>query len=622
MYITMKKTIIALAAVFGLFTATSCSDMLNVDDTSQVFDPALDQKTDSLFYTLGIMQAMQQLADMYVFQGEMRGDNVSTTAYTNTNLRQLANFSATTANKYDSAYVYYRVINNCNYYIAHRDTTLQTGSTNVVMNEYAAVKAFRAWAYLQLARNYGKVPFFTEPLTTISQINNSNFPELSIKEIVSRLAPDLQQYSGYAVPNDASTFSAGSTNFGVTKNVTRALCFIPVDVILGEMYLEVGDYANAAKYYTTYLLDTPHPANDNGMFALNMSTTPERTADKTFPNDFTTSSAAGSWSSIFSDNATRDIISYIPMAVNQQRGTTTLLPKTFGFDYYSTSSTSRNALYIDEVQLKASTQLQTLSDTARYYYYQTRTGALQGQYVNSAKLGDARLSSVQREKTSGDSTVQCITKYNSGNIILFRLTTVYLHLAEALNRLGYPDAAFAILKDGITESLADSTYTYVTQESKSLLATTYPFLSNAYVTNFPAHTNLGSNVSNYGIHAHGAGITGDDNFPNRPGSLSYYNYETELANKLAYLRGIYGSEIGNTKADIINAVEDLLCDEYQLEFAFEGTRWYDLMRLARHKNEAGTYGSDFGSRWLARKLSYKNPVVDLTNEDNWYLPMK
>ena len=103
----------------------------------------------------------------------------------------------------------------------------------------------------------------------------------------------------------------------------------------------------------------------------------------------------------------------------------------------------------------------------------------------------------------------------------------------------------------------------------------------------------------------------------------YYNYWTELSNKLAYLRKEFPSaKIGTTKADSINAMEDILCDEYQLEFAFEGTRWYDLMRLARHKNQAGTYGGNFGGQWLARKLQYKHPVKDLTNEDNWYLPMK
>ena len=91
--------------------------MLETESTRQNIEPELTAKTDSLFYGLGILQAMQQLADQYVLQGEMRGELVSTTKYTDNNLRQLANFSATTANKYDSAYVYYRVINNCNYYI-------------------------------------------------------------------------------------------------------------------------------------------------------------------------------------------------------------------------------------------------------------------------------------------------------------------------------------------------------------------------------------------------------------------------------------------------------------------------------------------------------------------------
>ena len=257
----MKKIIFAIAA-FGLFAFSSCSDMLETDSSRQLFDKELNSKTDSVFYGFGIMQAMQQLADQYVFQGEMQGDLVSTTFYTDNNLRQLANFSATTANKYDSAYVYYRVINNCNYYIAHRDTTLRTGSTNVVINEYAAIKAFRAWAYLQLARVYGKVPFFTEPLVSIAQINNNSYPQLDIQGIVAQLAPDLEQYSGLGVPVYGVAYGdIGSTNWGQSKRMYPQLCFIPVDVILGEMYLESGQYDKAARHYTTYLTDVAPDAN-------------------------------------------------------------------------------------------------------------------------------------------------------------------------------------------------------------------------------------------------------------------------------------------------------------------------------------------------------------------------
>ena len=86
---------------------------------------------------------------------------------------------------------------------------------------------------------------------------------------------------------------------------------------------------------------------------------------------------------------------------------------------------------------------------------------------------------------------------------------------------------------------------------------------------------------------------------------------------------VYNVNVGTTKQDSINALEDVLCDEYALEFAFEGNRFYDLCRMARHKNaDSGLYVANFGSIWLSRKLQYKSPTKDLTNPDNWYLPFK
>lgn len=609
-----------LATVLG-----SCGDMLDTDSSRQVFDGDLNSKTDSMFFAMGVMQAMQQLADQYVFQGEMRGDNVTTTTYTDNDLRQLADFTATTANQYDSAYVYYRVINNCNYYIAHRDTTLLTGATNVVMNEYAAIKAFRAWAYLQLARNYGSVPFFTEPLTSISQIDNNTFPSLDLDGIVARLAPDLEQYTGFSVPNNGGgAHAVGSTNFGTPKSVYASLCYIPVDVILGELYLEVGDYANAARHYTIYMTAVDKPVASQTAYARGMAESPTFRSWRDIqnrPNDLQGYQGGANWSNIFSANATQDIITYIPMAVNRLRGTTTALPLAFGYNYYSTGR-STDELYVDEIQLQPSDALKSLSDSTTYYYFQNVTGSVAQQYVNGTALGDQRLNAVTRRGTGEDSTKTWVQKYTSGNIILYRNSTVYLHLAEALNRLGYPDLAFAILKEGINESLLDSTATYVTDDSRKLLQQAYPFLSAANRSLFPAHTASNFDATNWGIHQHGAGVTSDGQFPGR----SAYQFDAVVGKKMDELARTFGLAVGSTAQDTlqaqVNAVEDLLCDEYQLEFAFEGTRWYDLMRLARHKNAAATYGADFGGRWLARKLAAKNVSKDLAQPDNWFLPFQ
>ena len=613
--------------------------MLETESTRWNIDPEIGEKTDSVFYAFGILQAMQQLADQYVFQGEMRGDLVKTTPYTDNNLRQLADFSATTANKYDSAYVYYRVINNCNYYIAHCDTALYRGSTNVVIDKYVAAKAIRAWAYLQLGRNYKQVPFFTEPLTKISQIDDNTFPELTLDGIVAQLASDLEQYSGYLTPSlgyvGTNAFSVGSPTWESTaKLVAPRYCFIPVDVVLGDMYLETEQFDAAARHYINYLVTTPY--DNKSMFVAPMASKSLSTgrfgaADDDLPSRMLISAeinTSPAWSGIFARNQVNDLVTFIPMAVSRENGPTTQVPLTFGFNYYATSEEnarigSLREPYVEEIQLLPSDALNQLSDSTEYYFYTAHSGQTNNyDSISIAKCGDMRLRSVIQQTMVDDSTKQWIDKYKYANIVLYRTSTVWLRLAEAFNRLGMSDAAFAILKDGISDALVsknnqDVYYAaYMTPETRSKLQTTYPLLSEANISKFPA-------ASACGIHCHGAGKAASDY-----ATTSYltgtspYQLHRMAGLKMQELAAQFPITIGTTKQDTINAVEDLICDEMALELAFEGSRWYDLKRLARHKNSAGLYGSNFGGQWLARKLAFKNPVVSLEDENNWYLPFK
>ncbi len=68
-------------------------------------------------------------------------------------------------------------------------------------------------------------------------------------------------------------------------------------------------------------------------------------------------------------------------------------------------------------------------------------------------------------------------------------------------------------------------------------------------------------------------------------------------------------------------IEDLIIQERSLELAFEGKRWFDLMRIARRRNDPS---------WLAGKVAAKfsDPVqaeairIRLSTPENWYLPME
>ena len=652
----MKKILYSIIAILSIFSASSCGDMLETDNDSMVIDPSLDSKTDSVFYALGIAQAMQQLADQYFFIGEMRGELVTTTPSTNTHLRSLANYSATTANRYDSAYVYYKVINNCNYYLAHRDTTLYTGSTNVTLDEYAAVEAWRAWAYLQLARTYGgnekKIPFFTQPLTAISQINEDNFEKKNLTEIVEALAPSLEKFSGRDVPTfGGNNFSIGSTNWGQAKAINPKKIFVPVDIILGDMYLEAGGDAyllKAAQHYCKYLCDNKLTSDNIRSFRHIFSS--GRIVDL-FPEDFEPSynSLEENYFNIFSNSPSpKDVLSYIPMAVSSQRGKTTNVPLAFGYDYYSTDKSS-NCPRTDAVQIQPSKTFYAMTDSCAYYYYVRNftTGNTMASYTNevkAAKLGDGRANYSQGNTRLGDyavlnrdasdSTKVYIGKSRNANICLYRTTTIYLHLAEALNRLGYPEIAFAILRNGISTYLEElvpgdtpEEYQYMTAEAVNLLKTSVPFLD-------PTNRNTFLPELTYGIHSHGAGLINAKGIENQVSVKGSQATSVGSRNNLLYLpKPIIGAKmqeiaeqfgvaVGTSKQDSINAMEDILCDEYAKEFAFEGIRFYDLQRMARHKNESGIYGGNFGSVWFAKKLEGNNPAVSLLDPKNWYLPFE
>lgn len=333
------------------------------------------------------------------------------------------------------------------------------------------------------------------------------------------------------------------------------------------------------------------------------------------------------------------------MASNSLEGYTSELPKLFGYNPYYVNSHGNNAefdsIYLEKIQIVASDAYNLIADSTDFYYQTNNPTNPQLSVIKG--LGDmrarARLDKIKRNNVE---TEQLNTYIGDPEIILYRPTTIWLHLAEALNRMGYPDAAFAIIKDGITDNMKG--YSYVREETWNLLTTTLPFCSEDGRTEQSALFSGSGSDHNYGIHRHGC----SDSY-GTSGDLSLYTMNGEVAKQIAALEKTFGSEIGVTVIDrlteynnvnneindleadleedlkddvldhpeiqealdelyakrnklykemnslgsydirdVINAVEDILCNEYAMEFAFEGSRFADLMRLARNKNGKGS----------------------------------
>lgn len=144
-----------------------------------------------------------------------------------------------------------------------------------------------------------------------------------------------------------------------------------------------------------------------------------------------------------------------------------------------------------------------------------------------------------------------------------------------------------------------------------LLNTTIP-QSTAYPT--PA---LSSNqYISRGIHQKGCGMLKYDEKHSVYNFVDQVNLKLKEAGKPQYADKKDMFENGN-KNDIQDAIEDLIVDEAGLELAFEGNRFFDLMRAAKRRSNPEQYMRD---KIKARGKDAETWADRLTMKD-WYLPL-
>ena len=102
------------------------------------------------------------------------------------------------------------------------------------------------------------------------------------------------------------------------------------------------------------------------------------------------------------------------------------------------------------------------------------------------------------------------------------------------------------------------------------------------------------------------------------GNNSYFDTYWRNGNGIrerAYLKS-YTIPAGIT--DTATFVEDIIMEERAMELAYEGKRWFDLMRVARRR------GNDYLANKVAAKFSDPGVADEIRNllmdENNWYLP--
>ena len=574
---TVKWMLCAALITYHSSLITSCSDFLYDDSDIVTYadNNHLTSDADTLWSVAGIMNKLQVVADRTILLGELRGDLVSVTPYADADIRDVASFNIGTDNRYNDIADYYAIVNNCNYFLANADTALRNSRNETIfMKEYAAVKAYRAWTYLQLATIYGRVPLITEPILTKEQ-GEKDYRECDIQEICRYFAADIAPYADMDMPG-----------YGAIRNTDSRLFYFPIYILLGDLHLWAGNYREAAENYYKYI------TTRNGK----NSSYPLSTASVRFsPNDSHWMQTVDGWSYIAfqteNRNGNAELITMIPGDSIPSEGNYSQLRNLF-------NTTEQNEY---RESIVPSQSLYLLSAAQKYCHYSSG-----GEYVIAPaglpenRSGDLRLQAVFTQvdnaniMLNGKRVTNYVTngKYATRNVHIYRRAMVYLRMAEALNRAGFPRFAFQILKRGVNNSVMESEVIPYYPADEAWLRT-FNFPDNMYFL----ETTAGQTTENtMGLHSRGSGY-----------SAANTTYEMPTDDAL--------SDDALLQYQI-EKVEDLIIDEEALEFAFEGHRFYDLMRVSVHRSDPA---------YLASRVARRNGTVDaallqkLSSMDNWYL---
>lgn len=717
----MKKSIVSLfvfLAGFGMFT-TSCEDMLTPD--MERYTEGFNGKDTVNFY-LGIMRNVQELVEQNVILNEIRADLADTTMYSSDSVARIARFDASLEDG-ESALLnraaFYKVINQCNFYLAAADSNAIKNDILYMRKEIAQVHMVRAWTYMQLVQHYGRVPFITVPVDNANTGWETNPAEgwATPENLIDLLEPTLllaaQFEKTYGFPNYGQ-FNTGKSG----TNILHQLMLFPSDLVLGDLYLLRGnglaDYEKAAMYYYTWL-------DDNATAAVKASNAVTASVKEINDIKYLNWGASNQWyEKLMSYNAVADeTVTLVPSAANSSFGKVlTNVANLYGFRTSSYNQTSGSTT-TGEITLSADARLRQIGPSQRYIALnKAQTFVIADKEIKDQVTpeyyneGDGRLNATAPwYQTAEDGKHRFVHKFGtfaninmdgvaSGKLTfnyalnVYRKRQVYLRFAEAINRAGFPAHAFAILRDGINkerfpllkdsvnyveigkpDSICEVTGDTLYQFRKAIILPKAENGSGDHYISISADELLRAQDKPYlnfssdrwantaGIHALGCGQSADFD--------TVYTYKNAVEQRIAaewkrsgYLQPLMAKKAAETEEPEalykdtvivalefdsvavkqpqpvdeweVEAVEMLIGDEMALETAFEGFRYFDLMRMARHKQNAGYID---GNEWFAWVISnrsvYQLPTQEaseaigvqnmylyelLKNQNNWYLP--
>lgn len=510
--IKLYQLIVLIAVVFAGF---SCSDKFFNEQAGERITPDEYYKStiDAENSLGGAIIPLQGVMPNQIMIDGLRSDMMTVTNRADAYLVAINNQSFTLDNPYIDASDYYKVIVNVNEALANLDKVAENDrkfDPYILHYFKGALVGLRCWTYLNLVKIYGEAALIPDNMAALPAGMNQTF--LSKSVMIDTL---INQITPYIYDNVASA-----------KYVEVEIGGYPNSkAVLGELYLEKNNYANASKYLKMALESYKNlPARYK--------------VDKTYTKD--------NWGGIFfySEYGTSENISVMPY--NSNEGQVNPLAKWMLYsDMYMVKPTQ---VLIDSFK----TQIPTSGEPGDFYRGQ-------GVTYDTTATGEPYISKYALD----------IAEPYSTDIIISRATDLHLLLAEALNRMGDSKTALILLNAGFAgEKTKPAPYskwnTNLGVRGRALL--TPKLLPDSLVV---------------------------DSLHKRP------------------LEGMERTEY----------VEDLIINERALELAFEGKRWFDLVRIAERRQQPAYLADKVAAKFTDPAKASEIHAI-LMDQTKWYIPFK
>jgi len=610
--------LLQLAIVIAALGLNSCEDFFNPDQ-------ALIIKEDDYYKNwyeyraaeMGMYALQQKLVDQIIILGELRGDLLEITPNADRDLQDIYNFRISTDNKYASPNNFYQLIAATND-LARRleqnfpEVLEKTPANTNYDRLYGEVLCMRAWAYFNAVKIYGRIPYIYPSLTspeeveayvnssrTYYDVNETVYDKSGLDTVITVDTIALEKMyldMNMVIDTFTTQLPARIKTVGVIHNIDNGDLTWDVTVwnndayyaLMGEMHLFNSNLTEAYNYFYPIL------------FNFDSESSVKYGLDSKF--------SFYNWDNIFTGIDPDEHILTLQFDRNYQQQNELqslfsvlspnkymLKPTRIAIDLWETiwqgqvlvKNTSNPAIsYMEE--------LGTPGDFSRGHgvSYAYRKGQQLLTETEVRQMLEYKISNNYREienLMSGVDTV--VYKYTLGkdvfdhdaNIILCRAAGIHLYCSEIYTYWLYDFNDNGLLNTSILTGL------------KILNNGAYREPVNSAQLGVRGRVGFGSGddavyIENI-IYTH-------DPYTNE--LTGFYDFTNNLTAKQEYL-------------------EEQILDERARELAYEGYRFYDLMRVAKRRGDPSFLADKVAAKFKGAEAEQIRQL--LMNENNWYVPL-